>query len=229
MRAAFIFIVLTLVAVPVEAQGRRSGRETARVQGVPPGHVPPAGQCRVWYDGRPPGHQPPPTSCREAERVASRDREARVIYGGAVSNDGRWDRDRGGSNRPRAVPRRNPYPGGYPYPERYPYPGERDRYPERGPYGSRRDAYEGIPFENGYRDGYDKGEEDARDNDAFDPRRHGRYRSADRGYDQRLGSKDEYRDAYREGFLEGYEEGYRGFGPSDPDRRRDGWRLSWPF
>jgi hypothetical protein len=31
--------------------------------GVPPGHLPPPGQCRLWYPGRPPGHQPPPEHC----------------------------------------------------------------------------------------------------------------------------------------------------------------------
>jgi hypothetical protein len=36
----------------------------------------------VWYDDLPPGQDPPPTSCREAERIASRDRYVRVIYGG---------------------------------------------------------------------------------------------------------------------------------------------------
>lgn len=30
---------------------------------VPRGHMPPPGQCRVWYPGRPPGHQPPPGNC----------------------------------------------------------------------------------------------------------------------------------------------------------------------
>lgn len=49
-------------------------------QGIPPGHLPPPGSCRVWYDGRPPGQQPPPTSCRAAERTAARQRGARVIY-----------------------------------------------------------------------------------------------------------------------------------------------------
>jgi hypothetical protein len=52
-------------------------------QGIPPGHLPPPGSCRVWYDGRPPGQQPPPVSCREAERTAARQRHARVIYGDA--------------------------------------------------------------------------------------------------------------------------------------------------
>ena len=28
--------------------------------GIPPGHYPPPGQCRVWLPGTPPGHQPAP-------------------------------------------------------------------------------------------------------------------------------------------------------------------------
>ena len=31
--------------------------------GIPPGHLPPPGQCRIWIPGRPPGHQPPPGRC----------------------------------------------------------------------------------------------------------------------------------------------------------------------
>ncbi|MCA8906676.1 MAG: hypothetical protein KDA49_05080 [Rhodospirillaceae bacterium] len=31
--------------------------------GIPPGHYPPPGMCRVWYPGRPPGQQPPVSSC----------------------------------------------------------------------------------------------------------------------------------------------------------------------
>ncbi|MGH6894186.1 MAG: hypothetical protein ACREEP_18220 [Dongiaceae bacterium] len=30
---------------------------------IPPGHLPPPGQCRIWYPDRPPGHQPPPGPC----------------------------------------------------------------------------------------------------------------------------------------------------------------------
>lgn len=30
---------------------------------VPPGHMPPPGQCRIWFPDRPPGHQPPPGPC----------------------------------------------------------------------------------------------------------------------------------------------------------------------
>src|SRR5688500_14115893 len=30
---------------------------------IPPGHYPPRGACRVWYEGRPPGRQPRATRC----------------------------------------------------------------------------------------------------------------------------------------------------------------------
>lgn len=32
---------------------------------IPPGHMPPPGECRIWYPDRPPGHQPPPGGCGE--------------------------------------------------------------------------------------------------------------------------------------------------------------------
>lgn len=31
--------------------------------GIPPGHYPPQGQCRVWIPGRPPGQQARPVPC----------------------------------------------------------------------------------------------------------------------------------------------------------------------
>lgn len=36
--------------------------------GIPPGHLPPVGQCRIWYPGRPPGHQPRADRCDHLER-----------------------------------------------------------------------------------------------------------------------------------------------------------------
>lgn len=48
--------------------------------GIPPGHLPPPGMCRVWFDDRPPGHQPPPVSCAEAAYYAPPG--ARILYGG---------------------------------------------------------------------------------------------------------------------------------------------------
>ncbi len=64
-----------LAAAPVAAQGRHGPR------GVPPGHLPSPGLCRVWYEGVPPGHQPPPTNCRRAELHAARDPSASIVYG----------------------------------------------------------------------------------------------------------------------------------------------------
>ncbi len=227
--AAAALVLVGIVASPLGAQ-ERGGRYGARTQGVPPGHLPPPGECRVWYDDRPAGQQPPPTSCREAERVALRDRYARVIYGGDPDprDDGWGDRDDDRRDRGRAIPRggRYPYPERYPDPNRYPYPESRYPYPDRYP-GERR--YGSVPFDNGYKDGYDKGREDARDNDAYDPVRHSRYRSADRGYDRGYGTKEEYKDRYREGFRAGYDSGYRDTGAHGPARRGSRSRLPWPF
>jgi hypothetical protein len=30
---------------------------------VPEGHLPPPGECRIWFPDRPAGHQPPPGPC----------------------------------------------------------------------------------------------------------------------------------------------------------------------
>lgn len=35
---------------------------------VPPGHMPPPGQCRIWYHGRKPGNQPPPGKCKKLRK-----------------------------------------------------------------------------------------------------------------------------------------------------------------
>jgi hypothetical protein len=32
---------------------------------IPPGHMPPPGECRIWYPDRPPGQQPPSGHCSE--------------------------------------------------------------------------------------------------------------------------------------------------------------------
>ena len=181
-RAAFALILLAAVTGTSEAQGRRGN---ANSQGIPPGQMPRAGECRVWYDGLPPGRQPKPTNCDQAERLASRSRDARVIYGAD-----RYGNDRNGNDR---YATRN---GDY-----------RDRtgaYPNNRGY-----AYNSVPFQNGDRDGYEKGREDANRNNSFDPVRHSRYRSADNGYNSRYGSKDDYKLVYREGFDAGYERGYR--------------------
>lgn len=44
------------------------GRPGARGLHVPKGHLPPPGECRLWYPGRPPGQQPSPMACNVAYR-----------------------------------------------------------------------------------------------------------------------------------------------------------------
>jgi hypothetical protein len=39
------------------------GPSTAATLGIPPGHLPEPGQCRVWIPGEPPGHQGPEGDC----------------------------------------------------------------------------------------------------------------------------------------------------------------------
>ena len=38
----------------------RSGPPGERRGGIPPGHMPPPGEGRLWFPDRPPGQQPPP-------------------------------------------------------------------------------------------------------------------------------------------------------------------------
>lgn len=195
--AAMSLILIALVAGTSEAQGRGRGNS----QGVPPGQMPRAGQCRVWIDGVPPGRQPAPTSCDQAERVASRNRNARVIYGPSTSSgpSRAWSRD--GDD---AYSNRN---GDWRY---------RDRtygvYDRTYPNDNRNSGYgyNSVPYDNGFRDGLEKGREDAQDRDSYDPVRHSWYRSGDRGYNSRYGTKDSYKLAYRDGFEAGYEQAYRG-------------------
>jgi len=200
-RVLMIAALVTIAAAPAAAQGRRNNAT------IPPGHMPPAGECRVWYEGMPPGQQPAPTNCDNAERIASRARNARVIYGedryGTYDRNAQWGatngRDRDG--RPvngRAVPRTD---GTYGYPDASGYPA--NRYP------SQRGAYGSVAFQNGFRDGVEKAQEDTRDGDRYDPARHGWYKSANRGYNSGYGSRDQYAAEYRDGFLEAYRQNHR--------------------
>ncbi len=78
-------------------QGQGKGKANGNGKGngvksgkIPPGHMPSAGECRVWFDGRPPGQQPSPTSCARAQADAARS-GGRVVYGGD-RDDRRYDR-----------------------------------------------------------------------------------------------------------------------------------------
>ena len=184
--AAMSLVLVALVAGTATAQGNGRNR---RNQGIPPGQMPPAGMCRVWYDNVPPGRQPRATSCDQAERLASRDRNARVIYGDDRYNSRRNDQHNRDRNN-----------GGVYQDDRY-----GNNYPNaNGRYGNN-----SVPFDNGYRDGLEKGREDARDRDSYDPVRHSWYRSGDRGYNNRYGTRETYKLTYRDGFEAGYDEAYR--------------------
>ena len=55
---------------PAPAAAQKQGKSTAATLGIPPGHLPPPGQCRVWMPGEPPGHQAKARSCANIERSA---------------------------------------------------------------------------------------------------------------------------------------------------------------
>ena len=87
------------------------------------------------------------------------------------------------------------------------YQGRRDGIYGPGP--GRTRGYQEPAFARGYSDGWEKGADDGRDRDRYDPVRHGDYKDAGNGYERSYGSKDAYKNNYRSGFRQGYEEGYR--------------------
>ena len=53
----------TVILTPAPPPRREGPRpSTAATLGVPPGHLPRAGECRIWIPGTPPGQQPGPRS-----------------------------------------------------------------------------------------------------------------------------------------------------------------------
>ena len=56
---------------PGKGQGHASaapGHSGTKALGIPPGHLPRPGLCRIWRPGVPPGHQPAAGPCRRLER-----------------------------------------------------------------------------------------------------------------------------------------------------------------
>jgi hypothetical protein len=187
---ALLFLSLAFVGVTADAQAqgrwnRHDRNEVARLQGVPPGQLPPADLCRVFYDGRAYGRQSSAINCRQAENIAARDRNARVIYGEDAfayrnNSSGTWNRNDDWRYRD---PRWND--GVY----------DRARTPA---------------YETGFRDGLQRGREDVSRRNSYDLNRHSWYRSADRGYENRYGARQDYERWYRDGFEAGYSQAYRG-------------------
>ena len=54
--------------VPEPPADRAQGLGAPARLGIPPGHFPPPGRCRVWHPGTPPGHQPAPGACSLVEQ-----------------------------------------------------------------------------------------------------------------------------------------------------------------
>lgn len=52
----------TVILEPSPEVRDNRGPSTAATLGVPPGHLPKPGECRVWIPGTPPGRQPKPKS-----------------------------------------------------------------------------------------------------------------------------------------------------------------------
>ncbi len=80
-------------------------------------------------------------------------------------------------------------------------------------------VYGGSPAAGGYRepasargysDGYERGLDDAKHHNRYDPVGEKDYRDGDEGYKSSYGSKEAYKNNYRTGFRQGYEDGYRG-------------------
>ena len=99
-------------------------------------------------------------------------------------------------------------------------------------YGDRDYGYGGdvrrVAYDNGYRRGADSGQRDARSGRAANYRDDRTYKDADWGYDQRLGSRGQYRQVFRDGYEAGYRESYSrsargGYGYPRDDRREPGY------
>ncbi len=79
-------------------------------------------------------------------------------------------------------------------------------------YGYRGGYYRDVQrraYDNGYREGLEEGEKDARRGNPYEMTRHDEYRDADEGYHRSDGDRDMYRQAFRQGFQSGYDEAFR--------------------
>ena len=80
-----------------------------------------------------------------------------------------------------------------------------------GAYNGYRANIERIAHQNGYHEGREAGETDARRGRWFSVERHGDWRDADEGYRREYGDREFYRHEFREGFVAGYRDGYNAY------------------
>ncbi len=81
---------------------RRRGVRGRRTLQIPPGHLPPPGECKRWDPDLPPGHQPPPVRCEALIGVDLGD-DLIVTHTGAVY-DPDWDWEDVARRDPDSVP-----------------------------------------------------------------------------------------------------------------------------
>src|SRR5687768_12470031 len=81
-------------------------------------------------------------------------------------------------------------------------PGALYRYPSGGR------QVDDRAYTQGYEEGREDGERDARSGRRYDYARHDDFRDADDGY-RGYGQRNAYRDLFRQGFIAGYDDGYR--------------------
>ncbi len=70
-------------------------------------------------------------------------------------------------------------------------------------------AYQ-IGYDEGYRGGYDRGVQSVQDGKSNSPNDYKEYRKGDEGYNDTVGSREDYKLGYRAGFEQGIQDGYSG-------------------
>ena len=86
-------------------------------------------------------------------------------------------------------------------------------YQSRGIYSQQ---FERRAYDTGYREGLNRGRDDARSGRQFSYNRADEYRDADIGYRRQDGNKDAYRRTFRQGFEAGYTEAFNQFARAIP-------------
>lgn len=56
-------VIISRAPFPAPERGEKEIEFSLNALGIPNGHMPPPGSCRIWYPNRPAGQQPPPFKC----------------------------------------------------------------------------------------------------------------------------------------------------------------------